>query len=383
MFNYYQPSRIHFGIGKLKELGEVAAKYGKKCLLVTTPNEAPLDKLYTRVKEILSNENIEVIHFDKVLSNPTIEIVNEGFKIAKREDFDFVLAVGGGSSIDTGKIIALTNGLESIDWERLFSDYTSPFIKYDSLSEKGLPLIAVSTTSGTGSQVTQASVISIGKNKNTIFHPDNFSKECIVDPELMKTLPPRITASTGFDAFTHAFESYINKNASVITEIQSLKAMELVINNLQGAFDQGENIKYRENLAIADTLAGSSLANVGAAAPHPLSEIIGGIINIPHGEALAVIFPAFVKKYYISYINKFATVARLFNNDLNNEEDEKAAGELYNELNKFLSKLGLKKRLRDFNVSKEQLQEVLESPILGFLPFGTKEELQEIIKQSY
>ena len=208
MFNYYQPSRIHFGKGRLEELGQIASKYGKKCLLVTTPNEAPLDKLFQRVKDILKKSDIDTVQFDKVIPNPTVEIVNQGFELAKEAEVDFVLAVGGGSSIDTAKIIALTYGLDAIDWDIMYGTYTSPFEQYEPVSEKALPLLAVSTTSGTGSQVTQAAVISRGAEKNTIFHPQNFSRECIVDPELMTTLPARITASTGFDAFTHAFESY-------------------------------------------------------------------------------------------------------------------------------------------------------------------------------
>ena len=383
MFNYFQPSKIHFGQGMLEKLAKVSSKYGNRCMLVTTPNVEPLDKLFGRVKNLLSSEGIEVIHFDKVLPNPTVEIVNEGFKLAAEHKVDFILAVGGGSSIDTAKIIALTNGLESIDWDNLFSNYTNPFENYSPLSEYKLPLIVVPTTSGTGSQVTQAAVITKGLEKNTIFHPNNFSNECIIDPELMKTLPAKITASTGFDAFTHAFESYINKRASVFTDIQGIKAMKLVIENLPKAVMDGQNLEYRENLAIADSLAGCSLANSGASTPHPLSEIIGGITNISHGESLAVVFPAFVKWSWNNNITKFAKVARLFNKELYKVEDRKAAEALYDEVVKFLKIIGLYKTLKDFGVTEEQLEEILQCPILGFLPFGSKEELQDIIRSSY
>jgi alcohol dehydrogenase class IV len=383
MFNYYQPSKIYFGKGRLKELSTIASKYGKKCLLVTTEDVAPLDKLYDRVKEILGNVAIEVIHFDKVLPNPTVEMVTEGFELAKSEKVDFVLSVGGGSSIDTAKIIALTNGLDKIDWDYLFSIYTNPFDDYDKLTDKNLPLIAVSTTSGTGSQVTQAAVISRGTEKNTIFHKDNFSNECIVDPELMITLPPRITASTGFDAFTHAFESFINPKASIMTEIQALKAIELVVNYLPKAMEDGANIDYREQLAVADTFGGISLANAGAAAPHPLSEIIGGVTHIPHGEALAVVYPGFIKIFNDDYIDKFAIVARIFNVELERVSNKEAATALYDEITKFLSVVGLSKKLKDFNISDDQFEQIINNPILGVLPFGSKEKLQEIMRASY
>ena len=177
----------------------------KDLFLVTTP-DAPLQPLYERVKKLLNAEGIRVVHFDKVEPNPSVEIVEQGFAMLKEEPADFVLAVGGGSSIDTAKAIAFANGKASIDWDYLFDEYSSPFEYYPSYSEKHLPLLSVPTTSGTGSQVTQAAVITRGKEKITFFHPDNFSQETILDPQLMLTLPKRMSAATGFDAFTHAFE---------------------------------------------------------------------------------------------------------------------------------------------------------------------------------
>lgn len=370
-------------MGELENLAKVSARYGNKCLLVTTPNVAPLDRLFDRVKKILNESNITVEHFDKVLPNPTCEMVNEGLNLANQSKVDFVLAVGGGSSMDTAKIIALNYGLSEIDWDTLFATSSNPFIQHDAVSEKKLPLILVPTTSGTGSQVTQAAVISRGIDKNTIFHQDNFSNECIIDPELMKTLPPRITASTGFDAFTHAFESYINKKASMMTEIQALKAMELVIEYLPKVLVDGSNSEFREKLAVADTLAGSSLANAGAAAPHPLGEIIGGLTNISHGETLAIVFPAFIKSSWNENRVKFARVARLFNKELDNVADKEASEALYEEIVRFLQTIGLYKNLRDFDVTLEQLEEIMEYPVLGFLPFASKAELQDMLRQSY
>ncbi len=151
----------------------------------------------------------------------------------------------------------------------------------------------------------------------------------------MLTLPERITASTAFDAFTHAFESYINPNANDFTEIMSEKSMELVINYLPKVMEDKNNIEYRTKLAVADTLGGNSLANAGAAAPHPLSEIIGGVTHIPHGEALAIVFPKFAEKFYKDNIEKFAKVARMLNQELEKVEDDEAAKTLGNEIESF------------------------------------------------
>ena len=344
--------------------------------MVTTP-DGPLQPLYERVKGYLTEGGIKVVHFDQVSPNPSAEMVEAGFEMLKAAQADFVLGVGGGSSIDTAKALAFTNGQEKIDWEGLFQTYSSPYVNYESYSDTVLPLITVPTTSGTGSQVTQAAVITKGKEKITFYHPQLFSRECILDPELMLTLPARITASTGFDAFTHAFESYINPRAAHFSEIDSIEAMKLVINNLPKVLADPKDITLRSNMSMADTLAGRALANSGAQAPHPLSEIIGGITHLPHGEALAVVFPSFIKHSTEKNREKFLTVAKLF------DPNAKEAEELYGFLTAFLKEIHLLITMKDLNVSREDFEEVLKSPILDFLPFGSREELETILRESY
>lgn len=371
MFHYYQPTKIHFGTGLLNSLGKVCRPYGKRCLLVTTP-DAPLQPLYERVKRLLNEESIEVLHFDEVEPNPSVEIVEKGHKFLQQHPVDFVLALGGGSSIDTAKAIAFAYGKDTIDWDEIFAKYDSPFTYYPSYSEHHLPLLSVPTTSGTGSQVTQAAVITRGKEKITFFHPDNFSLETILDPELMLTLPKKMSAATGFDAFTHAFESYINPRASYYSEMDSLEAMQIIVETLPQVMEEPDCLKYRERMVLADTLAGRALANSGASAPHPLSEIIGGIVHLPHGEALAVVFPSFIKQMEKQNTEKFSKVAKLFGKD-----------DLYTGIVDFLEGLGLRKTLKDFGVSEEEFKEIIASPVLDHLPFGSREELECILKESY
>ncbi len=376
MFDYCQPTRIHFGEGRLKDISSICSRYGKKCFLVTTP-DAPLQPLYDRVKRYLNQGGIHVVHFDQVSPNPSAEMVEKGFELLKESKADFVLAVGGGSSIDTAKTLAFCNGQEKIDWDELFTRYSSPYENYEAYSDSSLPLVTVPTTSGTGSQVTQAAVITKGKEKITFYHPSLFSKECIIDPELMLTLPKRITAATGFDAFTHAFESYINPRASFFSEQDSMQAMKLVIENLVRLLEEPTNIEYRSNMALADTLAGRALSNSGAQAPHPLSEIIGGITHLPHGEALAVVFPAFIKYSLEANKEKYLQIARLF------KKDVESADQLYEYICSFLKEIGLLRTMKELGVERQEFEEVLKSPILDVLPFGTREELERILRESY
>lgn len=371
MFNYYQPTKINFGVNRLEELGSIATRYGKSCLLVTTP-DAPLQPLYDRAKKLLSSAGITYFHFDQVVPNPSVELIEAGFQMMKENPVDFVLAIGGGSSIDTAKALAFTNGQESINWDEIFAKFDSPFVDYEAYSATCLPLLSVPTTSGTGSQVTQAAVITRGNEKITFFHPALFSRECIVDPSLMTTLPVRMSAATGFDAFTHAFESYINPRASFYSEMDSMEAMKLVIEYLPKVLADPSNIKYRTQLCLADTLAGKALANSGASAPHPLSEIIGGVAHLPHGEALAVVFAPFVKHMEFKNSEKFLKVAQLFGSDC-----------LLTSITDFLETIGLNKKLGDFKVDKVLFDEIVQSPVLDHLPFGTRSELEAILNDSY
>ncbi len=372
MFRYYQPTRIHFGAGALNQLGEICQRYGNRCFMVTTADE-PLQPLYKRVKDLLQKVNIQVIHFDEVMPNPNAEMVERGFEVLKKEPCDFVLAVGGGSSIDTAKAIAFAHGADHIDWDHIFSAYGSPFDICPSYSKDHLPIISVPTTSGTGSQVTQASVITRGKEKITFYHTDNFSKECILDPELMLTLPKRMSAATGFDAFTHAFEAYINPRASHYSKMDSLEAMRLVVNNLPKVLEDPTNLHFREAMSLADTLAGRALANSGADAPHPLSEIIGGIAHMTHGEALAVVFGPFIRQNAVKKETLFKEIAaEIFHSD-----------DLFKSFTSFMETIHLNKKLVDFGITAEQFAEIKASPILDHLPFGSREELEAILTDAY
>lgn len=382
--NFSIPTNIHFGIDKIKDLPTIAKAYGSNCLLVTTNSRhlSDLDNLYEEIKKGLSENDINIIHYRDVSPDPTVEIVEKGIKLLQDNDIDFVLAVGGGSSIDTAKSICLLNDLDEINWSSIFSTYTSPHENYKPISNKYIPLISVATTAGTGSEVTQAAVLSMGEEKNTIFHPLNYSDHAILDPKLLVSLPKKLTASTGFDAFCHAFESYINKSASIFSELASIEAIKAIKDYLIKSTLDLTNVEYRSKLLYAQTLAGIGLSNAGAAAPHPIAEIIGGIGNISHGESLALIFPEYLQSSYKDNIIKFAKVSRIFNEELELQSDMEAASQLGSIIKNLLIDLNLYFTFDDYKITDRQFSNIINCPILGFLPFGSKEELQEIIVNS-
>lgn len=386
-FNFYQPTRVHFGAGRLNEVGRIVGKYGKKCMLVTTTNqEDVLRPLYDRVKGLLAEAGVEVVHFDKVVPNPTITGIEEAIAAVNREGVEALLAVGGGSSIDTAKSISLFHGAGAVDWQRVFSTFTDPFAQYESPSPRTLPLVAVPTTAGTGSELTQAMVISDQENsrKECIFHHEAFAREAVIDPELMRTLPPRLTAMTGFDAFTHAFESYLRDCASPYTRTIGRKAMSLVVQSLPRLVEDTGNMALRENMALAAMLSGISLGNAAATLPHPISEIVGGVApRLAHGQCLATLYPQFLRWQCTQTVEKCADVARLFDPALSGRPDREAAEALPELMVDFLRRTGLYRSFEELGMTEEELREAEANPLFDHLPFAPKAVMVGILHDSY
>ena len=377
-FNFFTPTQLIFGSGRLEELKEVAPKYGSKCLLVCRPLEGSLKLTYQRVENLLNSVNVEVIFFGEIIPNPTIEGIEKGVITAVKNQVDFVLGIGGGSVMDSAKLIALLHNPEGvINWGKALISYDHPF-NYVASKQHTLPFIAVSTTSGTGSQCTQAAVISDNqkKEKITLFHLDLFPKVAIIDPELMTSVPTGVTAATGFDAFTHAFESYLGGRTSPLTKQMSFQAIELVIENLPKAIKEPNNIEYRTQLAWADTLAGMCLSNGGADLPHPLGEIIGGICpRIAHGETLAMVYPSFLEYKKNIAPDKFKEIAVFLGL-------KKDPSELSSKIIELLNITDLSNACKRAELTQEEKNEILTHPLLTKLEPKNSDKIVSIMKKS-
>ena len=350
-FNYFQPTKLWFGSGRINDIGKAVSIYGKRCLLVTVPEFEEFRNIYKKVKMSLAERNIEVAHFDRVLPNPTTDCIREGTIVAKKFKADVILGLGGGSSIDTAKAIAVEVTHDGSCWDYLGHCDKQP-------TKNTLPIIAVSTTSGTGSQVSQVSVITNAaqRDKSAIFNENIFPKIAIVDPQLMISLPPEITAQTGFDAFCHSFESYIHPAASPYTDLLAIESISLVKEWLPIAFKDGNNLKAREAMAWADTLGGLCLANAGVTLPHGVGMAISGMYpSVAHGKALASVYPNFMRYTWKSAERQFATLARIFNKNLNETPDAKAAEKSCEIITDFIIKLGLDTNIKDVGVLEEEI----------------------------
>ena len=348
-FEYYQPTEIRFGHGRFREVGEVVSRFGKKCLLVTVPNTVFLSPILDSIQNRFKEAGVEVAHFDGVIPNPTTDVISAGAKMAKEFMAEVILGVGGGSSMDSAKAIAVEASHPGTAWDYLYFRETQP-------THKTLPVIAISTTSGTGSQVTQVAVVTNPalKTKSAIYHSNIFPKACIVDPELMLTAPAHLTASTGFDAFCHAFESYLHVKKSPYIDLMALEAIHLVTSYLPVAVKDGMNLEAREKLAWADTLAGLCIASAGVTLPHGIGMTIGGQCpQVMHGEALAVVYPEFTRFTFPYARERFAIVGGLLNPALVGMPTEEAAAQACEEIDRFLKSIGMWLSLKGLGLTRE------------------------------
>jgi alcohol dehydrogenase class IV len=382
-FNYFQPTELVFGRGRVKELGSIAKRFGQRTLLVTVKESPALSDQFARILKILTEEGLKVTHFDGVVPNPTVESIAAGSKIARECGTQSVIGLGGGSSMDSAKAIAVEATHEGSCWDYLF--YKKP------PTEKTLPIIAVSTTSGTGSQVTQVAVVTnpATRDKSAIYHPNVYPRVSIVDPELMVTLPREATAPTGFDALCHSFESTIHPSCSPIIELMAWRGIGSVVQALPNALANGADLDAREALALADTLGGYSIANAGVTLPHGIGMAIGGLYpHVAHGVALAIVYPAFARFTWRSAVPQFARLARAFEPALTDKPDMIAAERSSELVDTFLRKVGLRLGLADMGVPEAELPKLAKQSMV--LPdykanprIATLAEMEALVRESY
>ena len=281
-FLYRQPVRIRFGSGSVRSLGEELRAIGaSRCLVVC-------DRFLRPTVEAMQNEIPEIAAvFSDVEENPRLSGVIAATKLARENGVDAIVGIGGGSTMDTAKFTAAI-ARENADALACFSG-ECPFPK------TRFAMIAVPTTAGTGSEVTQVSVITHGREKKTINNPVFMPTLAIVDPKLSLTVPPRTAMNTGLDALAHALEGYWSKNHQPVSDLCAIEAVRLVLENLETAYRDGSNLAARENMSLAALLGGLSFALPKTAGSHACSYPLSEDYHLPHGEACAFTLDSFVR----------------------------------------------------------------------------------------
>ena len=269
-FFYYNPVKIVFGEGKIQEAGKYAQMYGKKALIVTTGTLFKENGLVDRLQKILKGSGVSSVYYPEVSANPLNTQIDKGAELARASNCKLVIGLGGGSAIDAAKGIAIVLGHKRPIWDFCIGTDVAP------ITDKTYPIIAITTTSGTGSECTQWSVITnpATEEKPGIGSDHTFAKVAIVDPELMASMPPKVTASTGFDTLAHAIEAYTAVLATPITDMCCEQAIRLVGRHLRRAVKNGQDREARNAMAYANSLAGIAISV--------------GIVTVCHGLAHSV-----------------------------------------------------------------------------------------------
>lgn len=323
MYNRIVLNEISYhGKGAIKEIAtEVKNKGFKKCFVCSDPDLIKFN-VTSKVTEILDQNNISYEIYSKIKANPTIENVKEGVDAFKKSGADCIVAIGGGSSIDTAKAIGIiANNPE-------FADVRSLEGVADT-KNKCVPIIAVPTTAGTAAEVTINYVITdVEKNRKFVCVDTNdIPLIAVVDPDMMSSMPKGLTAATGMDALTHAIEGYITKGAWEMTDMFHIKAIEIIANSLRDACEN--NPKGREQMALGQYIAGMGFSNVGLGLVHSMAHPLGAFYDTPHGVANAIILPT-IMEYNAEYTGeKYRDIAKAMGvkgtEDMTQEQYRKAA----------------------------------------------------------
>lgn len=386
MYKFHQfelPTAIKHGIGSIKHIGEEVKNLGvTKALLVTDPGiyEAGVTK---PIENYLKEAGIEISLFNKVEPNPPVRLIAEGSKQYKEDNCDGLVAVGGGSSMDTAKAIGVEIAHNASVLEYEAAEGKKPL-------ENRIPaLTTIPTTAGTGSEVTQWAVITDEERefKFNTGGPLIAAHLTIIDPELHVSMPPHVTAMTGIDALAHAIECYTMHYAQPVTDAVALLAIEYVGKYIRRAYSDGGDIEARYGMAQAAMLAGLAYGSESAGAAHAMSQTLGGIIPVAHGQCVATMMGPVMEYNWKGHPAKFARIAQALGVNTFNMTTEEAAKAAVNEVYKLAEDLDIP-NLEEQGVSPDMIdrlsKEAMKDPqTVGNPRDLTEEDYQWIYKRCF
>lgn len=347
---FIMPSKVIYGENALENAKPFLSGLGKKALIVTDKFMVDLGNVKL-VTNVLDSSNIEYCIFDGVNSEPTDIIVGDGLKLYNDNGCDFLIAIGGGSPIDTMKAIGAvaTNGGTINDYYGKIIDKATP------------PMVAVPTTSGTGSEATQFTIITNTEKdikmllKGAVLMPDL----AIDDPAFTLTAPKSVTAATGLDALCHAAEAYTSRKAQPLTDEFALSAIKKIFKYLPVCYNEGKNIKAREQMSLAALEAGIAFNNASVTIIHGMSRPIGAMFHVPHGISNAMLLSECFGYVYDGAYTRFADMARAIG-AANNEDSDESAAEKFIKACDELCKICEVPTLEQYGIDRDKFFEVMD-----------------------
>jgi len=338
----------HFGCGAVGKVGELAASLGsKKALIVTDPFLAA-HEITERVTMSLRDAGLEVDVFGGVTPNPTTACVDEGSDVATRSGTDVLVALGGGSSMDTAKGVSL--GAKNPQ-RGIALDYTTDF------ASEGVPIIAIPTTAGTGSEVNAFGVITDEASHRRFYvgHSSALAKAAILDPELTLGLPPMATAATGMDALVHAIESYVSARPNPYSDAIALGVVRMVSGFLERAVTTGDDLEARSQMLLASHIAGVGFSHTGLGLVHGIGHALGAQFNIAHGNALCIVFEQVMTYNRAVREERIAELAFALGVGETTASIGKNADAAITKIRLLVSSVGLQATLSDYGVDEAHL----------------------------
>ncbi|GMV01654.1 MAG: iron-containing alcohol dehydrogenase [Burkholderiaceae bacterium] len=353
------PPNVTFGAGAVASLGDRArAMGGRKALLVTDPGLVAIG-LADKVAGFLRASGIEADVFGKVKPNPTMAEVTEGVARVSSGGHDFIVALGGGSSIDAAKVISM----------QLLSGRTIQEIEAKGVDDApGRPLgfIAVPTTAGTGSEATTGALVKDASGKKYLVRSVRCRPaQSILDPELTRSVPARMTASTGMDAFIHAVGAYTNTQVNPIGDVCAQEAIRLVSGNLLQAIGDGNDLSARSAMMLASHLAGIAISQKGNDAIHGLSTAVESMVDCTHGESLSALMPHILRFNHEAAAPRYAQIARLMGRDVAGRTVMQAAAVGIEAMIELRDAAGTCRALREIGVKPEMAERLTELAAKG------------------
>ncbi|MCR4895291.1 MAG: iron-containing alcohol dehydrogenase [Lachnospiraceae bacterium] len=369
-FNYHLPVNLLFGVGKAELLGKETAKYGTKALLVTGQGSTKRTGLLDRALGLLTEAGVAARVFDKVTPNPITDTVTEGVAAAKAFGADVVVALGGGSIIDCAKAIAFAFFNEGDIFDYIYGRKTG---------ERALPLIAVPTTCGTGSEGNCFAVLTdpTTGDKKSLRNMVSVPKASIIDPALMTTMPAPVAASVMFDALCHNMEAYLSRTIQPLVEMQALYGMRLLAEYIRPALRDHADLDAWSAVTLGSTLGGMCINTAGVAAPHGMEHPASGLKNIVHGRGLAALAPVIYRESVVYAPDKFGDISRILGGT--------GPADFTEQLNALLEDIGLKTTLSKEGITEADIDWMTENclkvsaPAMAAHPkVFTKEEICEL-----
>ena len=369
----------YFGPGAREVLPQEISRLGYKKAFVATDKDLIKFGVADKVLKVLEGANIPYEVFSEIKPNPTVSNVKAGVEAFAKSGADFIIAIGGGSSMDTAKAVGIiTNNPE-------FADVVSLEGVADT-KKKSVPIIALPTTAGTAAEVTINYVITDEENekKMVCVDPNDIPVMAIVDAELMYTLPRGLTAATGMDALTHAIEGLITKGAWEMSDMFELKAIEMIARYLETAVNEPQNAEARNGMAVAQYIAGMAFSNVGLGVVHGMAHPLGAIFDIPHGVANALLLPTVMEFNMPAAIDKYVQIAKAMNvysAGMSNEEAAEAAVEAVRQLS---IRVGIPQHLAELGIKAEDLDKLATAAAADVCTPGNPRFVdKEIIQRLY